>query len=162
MKQFSLGYMLAHKWSYVHAVCAVCLGLFFIYAGAKKFMPRPASKGPADNEVFIQSLQQEHFDKPVTFKLTMKMFRASGFMKLIGMLQLASGLCILIPYTRLIGLLILLPVSINIFSFHLFMDNRMEENMETGFYMLTNLVLILYYFPRLKNLFIVKSNPVRS
>jgi uncharacterized membrane protein YphA (DoxX/SURF4 family) len=110
-------HILANKWSYIHAFYAICLGVFFIYAGAKKFVPRPAHKGSVDNEVFIQSFQQDSFENPVTFKLTMKMFRASGFIKLIGTLQLLSGLLVLFSASRLIGLLILLPVTINIFHF---------------------------------------------
>jgi uncharacterized membrane protein YphA (DoxX/SURF4 family) len=156
MAGISLQGILSNKLSYFHSLVAICLGVFFIYAGVKKFIPKPAPKTPINNEVFIQSMQTDVFETPITFKLTMKMLRTSGFLKLIGALQIASGLLILFPVTRLVGLLMLLPVAINIFSFHFFMDNRVEENIETGTYLLINVLLLLYYIKPLMGLFIVK------
>ncbi len=136
--------------SIVHSLAVISLGIFFVYAGTKKFIPKPAK--PVNNESLIKALENDMLEPPVSFKLTMKSFRQSGFIFLVGSLQIVSGLLMLFRYTRLIGLLMLLPVTINIFSLHVFMDNRPDENYETGFYLFANLVLMLYYLKSLKSL----------
>ena len=138
-----------------HLIFSVALGLFFIYAGTKKFIPK-ASVKPPDNTEFMQAFEQNKFESPVTFKMGVKALRASGFLKMVGTLQILAGLLILLPLTRLLGLLILLPLTVNIFCFHFFMDNRPDENVETGIFLLANVLLILYYWEQLKLLLVKK------
>lgn len=107
-------------------------------------MPK-APKGKADNQALVKAVYENQYEPPVTFKLTLKSMSASGFLKLVGVLQILSSLLILLPRTRLIGLLALLPVTTNIFCLHFFMDNRPGENLETGAYLALNLLLLAYY-----------------
>lgn len=139
-----------------HLIFSLALGLFFIYAGVKKFIPKPSSAKAVDNSEFVRAFEENNFENPVTFKMGIKALRSSGFLKLVGVLQILSGLLILIPVTRLIGLLMLLPVTVNIFCFHFFMDNRPDENIETGFFLLLNILLTAYYFEKLKHLLVRK------
>jgi len=126
-----------------------------MYAGIKKFIPRPTPKS-VDNSEFVQAFTDNVFESPVTFKLGIKALKASGFLKMVGVLQILSSLLILIPRTRLIGLLLLLPIAVNIFCFHFFMDNRPGENIETGSLLAINILLITFYYNKLKALFIHK------
>lgn len=131
--------------NWLHIAGCVALGLFFVNAGVKKFVPKNRPVKPEMVVAWQQAVTDNKFDTPVSFQLTMASFRQSGFFKMIGVLQLLSAVLLLIPRTRRAGLLLLLPVTINIFSMHLFMDNRMDENLETGLVLLVNLLLLLPY-----------------
>lgn len=132
-----------------HLVLSVFLAVFFIYAGVKKFIPKPSAK-QVNNAEFIKAFEENKFDSPVTFKMGIRALKASGFLKMVGVLQILSGILILVPTTRLIGLLMLLPVTVNVFCFHVFMDNRPDENVETGILLLLNTALLTYYYQNLK------------
>lgn len=143
--------------SYSHAIVVLLFGAFFIYAGVKKFIPKDR---PANEQAQVelgQAVSSDVFEKPDTFKLTMKSMKKSGFLKVVGVLQILAGLLMILPRTRLIGLGVLLPITANIFLLHLLMDNRMDENIETGIYLLVNLLLILYYVKDLKCLLISRK-----
>lgn len=143
--------------SYSHAIVVLLFGAFFIYAGVKKFIPKDR---PANEQAQVelgQAVSSDVFEKPDTFKLTMKSMKKSGFLKVVGVLQILAGLLMVLPRTRLIGLGILLTITANIFLLHLLMDNRMDENIETGIYLLVNLLLILYYIKDLKCLLISRK-----
>lgn len=131
--------------NWLHIAGCVALGLFFVNAGVKKFVPKNRPVKPEMVVAWQQAVTDNKFDTPVSFQLTMASFRQSGFFKMIGVLQLLSAVLLLIPRTRRAGLLLLLPVTINIFSMHLFMDNRMDENIETCLVLLVNLLLLLPY-----------------
>ncbi|PBQ30250.1 hypothetical protein CNR22_00235 [Sphingobacteriaceae bacterium] len=137
-----------------HIVLSVFLAVFFIYAGVKKFIPKPPLNKPVSNEAFVKAFEENKFESPVTFKMAIKALKTSGFLKMVGVLQILAGLLIILPPSRLIGLLMLLPLTVNVFCFHFFMDNRPDENIETGFLFLLNVMLLVFYSDRLKNLFI--------
>lgn len=143
--------------SYSHALLAVCLATFFIYAGMKKFTPKNRPVNMEMQQEMGQQIYDSNYKSPTTFKLTTKSMSESGFLNVVGILQILSGLLIFFPKTRLIGLGVLLPVTINIFLLHLFMDNRLDENIETGLFLGLNLVLIIYYWKRLQLLLVPKG-----
>jgi putative oxidoreductase len=144
--------------SIAHLVLSVCLALFFIYAGSKKFIPKERKADPAGKIALVNAVQQEQYENPIPFKLAVKMMSASGFLKLVGVLQILSGLLILFPKTRLGGLIFLLPITLNVFCIHLFMDNRADENIETGILFGLNLLLLLAYRKKLGSLLNAKIN----
>lgn len=126
-----------HKQWLIDAL-AIALGLFFIYAGGKKVFfsnaPRPAGGVPAPQE-FIDLI---------------KALRATGFyLTLVGWLQLLAGIALLPRLSRLLGALLLAPITFNIFIFHLVLDNRWNEYLFTGSLLLVNMLIILAYFPQL-------------
>lgn len=129
---------------FLHGLCCIALGLFFIYSGSKKFIPKEPR--PVNKEAFFQAIENDRYDKPVSFKLCMKMLKVSGFLKMVGFLQILSGVLMLLYKTRLVGLLLLLPITVNIFTLHFFMDNRLDEDIKTGLILLANLVLMAPYF----------------
>jgi uncharacterized membrane protein YphA (DoxX/SURF4 family) len=138
-----------------HTILSMLIALFFIYAGSKKFVSGKAHKH-TDNTELIQSVTTNTYENPVTFQLCVKILKTTGFLKLVGVLQMLAGLLILLPFTRLVGLITLFPITVNIFCFHLFMDNRAGENVETGLYLLLNVLLIAAYYKTIKLLFKAK------
>lgn len=140
-----------------HTLFSIFLAVFFIYAGIKKFIPKPPSSQPPNHAEYIKAFEENKFESPVTFKMAIKALRSSGFLDMVGVLQILSGLLIIIPPTRLIGLLMLLPITVNVFCFHFFMDNRPDENIETGFFLGLNILLCLFYLGNLK-LLVVRNN----
>lgn len=145
----------------LHIVLSIAIAGFFIYSGTKKFIPKPPSTKPVDNSAFINAFEKNQFENPVNFKMGVKALKSSGFLKMVGVLQILSGILILLPITRLIGLLILLPITVNIFCFHFFMNNEPSENIETGSYLLVNILLVAFYYKHLKQLLLNRIFPIK-
>ena len=133
---------------YIHAALTLVLAAFFVNAGIKKFIPKPLK--PIDQtELVHQIVEMESYAPPIGYKITMNTMKQSGFLQMIGVFQLLAALLMLIPRTRLTGLLLLLPIIFNIFSMHVFFDNRMHENVETGLLLSLNVLLLIYYHKRI-------------
>jgi hypothetical protein len=132
---------------YVHAAFTVLLALFFLNAGVKKFIPKPPR--PMDTATVIAAIEKDVLPQPVSFQLTIRAMKQSGFLYIIGVFQILAALLMVWPKTRLLGLLLLLPVIVNIFLLHVFMDNRMHENVETGFLLALTVLLTVFYYRRL-------------
>lgn len=144
---------------YLHAALTIVLAVFFINAGVKKFMPKDLK--PIEEQTLVeQVIVQNSYDAPIGYNLTMNTMRQSGFLKMIGIFQILSGVAMLIPVFRFMGLLLLLPIIFNIFFMHVFMDNRMHENIETGILLAVNLVLISYYYKQILTLLKVRGRKI--
>ncbi len=137
---------------YIHIVASLLLALFFLNAGVKKFIPKPPR--PANKTELIKAVEEDKYESPASFKLTMKAMKQSGFLHIIGVFQILAALLIAYPATRLLGLLVLLPIITNIFLLHVFMDNRMHENVETGLLLAVTLLLISYYYKNISSVFL--------
>tara|TARA_B100000700_G_scaffold215267_1_gene236606 strand:- start:385 stop:828 length:444 start_codon:yes stop_codon:yes gene_type:complete len=144
---------------HLHTIISIIIAIFFIYKGIDKFNDSVSELNKTDlknieNEKYIDSPKGE---KPSGYKITMNTMKQSGFMKMIGMAQILAGILIIIPVSRIYGLLLLLPIIFNVFMMHLFFDNRIDENILTGGLLLTNILLISYYNKLLfKNLILKK------
>jgi uncharacterized membrane protein len=147
--------MLLKNLNLIHALFAVLLGAFFMYAGVKKFIPKPPRS--EDKVALVEAISSGEYTPPVAFKLTMKSMSQTGFLKMVGVFQILAGLLMLIPQTRLAGLLLLLPVILNIFTLHLFLDNRPDENIETGLFLGLTALLIAFYYQRIATLVWIKK-----
>ncbi len=133
---------------YVHAGLTIVLAAFFINAGVKKFVPKPLR--PVEEQQLVEVIiKQQSYTAPVGYNVTMNTFRTHGFLKCIGIFQLLAGAFMLIPRLRLAGLLILLPIILNIFLMHVFLDNRPHENVETGILFGLTVLLTAFYYKRL-------------
>lgn len=135
---------------YTHAVGAVLLALFFIMKGYQKFGPvklRDKNIKVENQEQIIQKIIiEQNYEAPYGYDITMNTMRQSGFLKVIGVFQILAGLLMLIPNTRMAGLIMLLPVILNIFLMHVFFDNRPHENVETGRLLAANVLLLAFYW----------------
>ena len=137
----------------IHTILTITLGIFFIYKGIDK-MPIKL-KDISKEEIIETIIEQGSYEAPVGYKITMNTMRQSGFLRLISAFQILAGILMLIPKTRMLGLLLLLPIIFNIFFMHVFFDNRMHENIETGILLALNLGLCSYYYKQvLKSIYI--------
>ena len=128
----------------IHTILTITLGIFFIYKGIDK-MPIKL-KDISKEEIIETIIEQGSYEAPVGYKITMNTMRQSGFLRLISVFQILAGILMIMPKTRMTGLLLLLPIIFNIFFMHVFFDNRMHENIETGILLALNLGLCSYYY----------------
>ena len=128
----------------IHTTLTIALAIFFIYKGVDKIPIK--LKDISKAEIIETIIEQGSYEAPVGYKITMNTMRQSGFLRLISAFQILAGILMLIPKTRMLGLLLLLPIIFNIFFMHVFFDNRMHENIETGILLALNLGLCSYYY----------------
>lgn len=117
------------------ATAAVLLGIFFIYKGVNKHFLNPCKIYDAESTI------------PVPYQQVVTGMCQSGMLKVVGFFEVLSGLLLLIPRTRLLGAIVLLPVIFNIFILHLFLDNRPHELVETGIPLLATVMIIIDKYP---------------
>lgn len=124
-------------------VTRIGLGCLFVYGGIKKFQP---SKRP-QTEASVQL--PDHVVKIKSFIGGMK--QTQYFWEFLGVVELTAGILILSQYLALLGAFLLLPVTTNIFLFHLFLEpHDIGELLMTGLYLIGNLFLIGYHYQDLK------------
>jgi len=121
-------------------VFGAALGLFFIYKGINKHFLSPCKAFGSDSTL------------PEDYRAVISALCSSGFTTMVGFFQVLSGLLLLIPRTRLLGAIILLPIIANIFFLHLFLDNRPEELVETGIPFAITLLIIGTSYKKWKSL----------
>lgn len=138
---------------YIKSVLTVALGLFFIFKGVGKLTSDKLK--PIDEQLLVEFvIEKESYAPPIGYNITMNTFKQSGFLSVISIFQILAGVLIIIPLTRLAGLLLLLPIIFNIFLMHVFFDNRLDENIITGLLLAINLFLCSFYYRKiLKMLF---------
>ena len=134
----------------LHTTLTFLLAIFFMYKGIDKLPIK--LKDISKEEIVSTIIDNNSYEAPVGYKLTMNTMRQSGFLRMISIFQILAGILMIIPKTRMLGLLILLPIIFNIFFMHVFFDNRMHENIETGILLALNVSLCLYYHNRLKQI----------
>lgn len=116
----------------ITTILSLFVGLFFIYVGINKhLLGQCISFGPNSSipEDFVQLIST---------------LCKSGYLKMVGILQVIGGLSLLWQRFNWLGLILLTPISFVIFTFHLLLDNRISEILYIGIPMIL-LVFILYY-----------------
>ena len=134
----------------IHTTLTVLLAIFFMYKGIDKLPIK--LKDISKEEIVSTIIDNNSYEAPVGYKITMNTMRQSGFLRMISIFQILAGILMIIPKTRMLGLLVLLPIIFNIFFMHVFFDNRMHENIETGILLALNIGLCSYYYKRLKQI----------
>lgn len=86
-------------------IAGVLLGLLFVFSAAVVFL------GLAPSPEFPEGSPIASF---------MAAFGPTGYMTFIKIFELLGGIAVAIPKTRNLGLLLLGPVIVNIFAFHVF------------------------------------------
>jgi putative oxidoreductase len=110
---------------------AVIIGGFFAYKGLTKHLLNPCKVYGADSNI------------PPDYISLVTVLCRNNYLVMVGLFQILFGLLLLIPKTRLLGALGLIPVVLVIFTFHLFLDNRPDELVETGLPLLGLLLLLM-------------------
>ena len=140
----------------LHTILTILLALFFIYKGVNKIPIK--IKSITQEEIIETIIERGSYEAPVGYKITMNTMGQSGFLRLIAFFQIIAGILMIIPRTRLAGLLFLFPMIFNIFFMHVFFDNRMDENIVTGSLLALNIILCSYYYKRIKRILLEKTN----
>ena len=144
----------------IHAGTAIIFGLFFIYKGFIKLISDKLK--PVElNKIINTIIDNGVYEPPVAYNIVMNTFKYSGFLDMISLIQILAGFLIIIPLTRLIGVLVLLPIIFNIFFMHVFFDNRIGENIETGILLVINIFLCFYYQKHILNL-LIKTRSINT
>ncbi len=74
---------------------------------------------------------------------------------MVGIAEILCGLMLVSQVFALLGAVMLVPVTLNIFLFHLFLEpHETGELLLTLLYLLANLFLIAWEFPKLKSVFL--------
>lgn len=119
-------------------IISIALGVFFIYKGVNKHFLSPCKVYDSTSTI------------PIEYQNLITSLCSTGYTKIIGVLEVLSGISLIIPRTRLLGSIILLPVIINIFLFHLILDNRPHEIVETGIPLLATIIIFASYYQKWK------------
>ena len=139
----------------LHTILTTLLALFFIYKGVDKIPIKV--KSITQEEIIETIIERGSYEAPVGYKITMNTMQQSGFLRLIAFFQIIAEILMIIPRTRLAGLLFLLPMIFNIFFMHVFFDNRIDENIVTASLLALNLILCSYYYKRIQLILLEKN-----
>ncbi|AWX43921.1 hypothetical protein HME9304_00919 [Flagellimonas maritima] len=119
------------------------LGGFMIYGGIQKFQ-KPI---PAPVEVVEKA---EKFKAPEKESTLQKILYISGakqtgyFWQVLGICELLFGILLLLQGTGFIGAVFLLPITLHIFLFHVFLESdEIPELLQTGALFAVNIALVL-------------------
>jgi uncharacterized membrane protein YphA (DoxX/SURF4 family) len=126
---------------FILLVLGALLGGFFVYKGINKHFLSECKVFEPDSTI------------PMAYQQVITAFCKSGFFKVVGAIQAFAGFLLIIPRTRLLGAVLLLPVVINMFLIHFFLDNRPEELWETGIPLAMNVLIVLLHWDRVKKIF---------
>ena len=113
-----------------------------------KFIPKPSLPPPESNvelpahvikiKAYIGGLKQTDY-----------------FWYMLGAVELTGGLLLVSQYLSLLGATLLMPVTLNIFLFHFFLKpHETGEVLLTLFYLMGNALIIFWYYPKLKSIFL--------
>lgn len=132
------------------------LGGFMIYGGIQKF----TKSNPTPIEVVEKA---NKFKSPEKESTLQKVLYISGakqtgyFWEVLGICELLFGLLLVLQGTGFIGALFLLPITLHIFLFHLFLEaDEVVELIQTGALFGINIVLVLKENKKWKHLLWIK------
>ncbi|MDC6365693.1 MULTISPECIES: DoxX family membrane protein [Flavobacteriaceae] len=124
-------------------ILRLILGGMMVYGGIQKFQ-KPI---PSPVEV-VEKV--EKFSSPEKESTLQKILYISGakqtgyFWQVLGICELLFGLLVLLQGTSFIGAVFLLPITLHIFLFHLFLEgDELSELLQTAALFLINILLVL-------------------
>jgi uncharacterized membrane protein YphA (DoxX/SURF4 family) len=140
----------------IFIVFRLVLGGFMVYGGIQK-LTKPS---PSPNEVVEKANMFTSDDKQSTLQ---KILYISGakqtgyFWQVLGVCELLFGILLIIQFTGFIGAVFLLPITLHIFLFHLFLEaEEVGELIQTGVLFAINIVLVIREKERWKHLLWIK------
>jgi len=132
------------------------LGGFMIYGGIQKFQkPLPTPIEVVEKAQKFSSPDQESTLQKVLYINGAK--QTGYFWQVLGICELLFGLLLVLQGTGFIGALFLLPITLHIFLFHLFLEiEDLLELIQTGVLFLINILLVLREKDKWKHLLWIK------
>lgn len=140
----------------VYIMISLFLGGMMIYGGIQKFeKPIPKPVEVVEKAQKFTSLEKESTLQKVLYINGAK--QTGYFWQVLGICELLFGLMLIIQGTRLVGAVFLLPITLHIFLFHLFLEiNEIQELIQTGVLLAINIALVLKEREKLKPLLWIK------
>ena len=142
--------------SILYIALRLLLGGFMIYGGISKF-EKPI---PSPLEVLHKAEKFSTPDKEATLQ---KILYISGakqtgyFWQILGICELLFGLLLVFQGSGFIGALFLLPITLHIFLFHLFLEaDELPKLFQTSALFVVNIVLVLKEKEKWKHLLWIK------
>lgn len=131
----------------------IALGLLFVYAGIQKFNKAPAEKPASEEQSVVEKQLPENV---VKIKALIGGMKQTGyFWPMLGIAEIVCGVLLLSQVLALLGAVMLVPLTLNIFLFELFLGGgNITEIFIHGLYLLGNLLILAYGYPRLKMAFL--------
>ena len=129
-------------------VMRISLGVLFIYAGIQKFIPKERPK--------TEQAATELPDHVVKIKGFIGGLKQTGyFWEFVGVAEILAGVLLISQYYALLGAVLLIPLTLNIFLFHAFLEpHDTGELVMTSLYLTANIFIIGYHYPSLKQTFL--------
>lgn len=140
----------------IYIILSLFLGVMMIYGGIQKFeKPIPTPVEVVEKAQKFTSLEKESTLQKVLYINGAK--QTGYFWQVLGICELLFGLMLIIQGTRLVGAVFLLPITLHIFLFHLFLEiNEIQELIQTGLLLAINIALVLKEREKLKPLLWIK------
>ncbi len=137
------------------------LGLLFVYAGSQKF--NQEERKPK-TETQVQSISKPLPPNVVKIKAYIGGLKQTGyFWPMLGIAEILCGLLLLSQVFALLGAVMLVPLTLNIFLFEVFLgDGDLIELITHGLYLVGNLLLLCYAWPRLKLAFFTSDHKFKT
>lgn len=137
-------------------VFRLVLGGMMVYGGIQKFqkpIPKPVE--------VVETASK--FTSPEKESTLQKILYISGakqtgyFWQVLGVCELLFGLLLILQGTSFIGAVLLLPITLHIFLFHLFLEkDEIRELIQTGALFAINILLVLKEYKTWKHLLWIK------
>uniref|UniRef100_UPI00404A1846 DoxX protein n=1 Tax=Flavobacterium sp. TaxID=239 RepID=UPI00404A1846 len=140
-------------------IASLFLGIILFLGGLKKF-EKPIPK-PSEMIENVKSGSLDNIDEPtlVLKNYVFGMKQTDFFWQFLGIAEIIFSILVMSQVFRFVGSVLLLPITVNIFLFHLFLEpNEVGELIQTTALFAVNLWLIIYEFPKWRNLLFNKSN----
>ena len=144
------------KTNILFIVLRLILGGMMVYGGIQKFQ-KPI---PSPVEVVEKA---EKFKAPEKESTLQKILYISGakqtgyFWQVLGITELLFGLLVVLQGTTFIGAIFLLPITLHIFLFHLFLEaDEFNELLQTGSLFAINIALVLKEYKKWQYLLWIK------
>lgn len=137
------------------------LGLLFVYAGTQKFAePAPREKPNTEQNTEVNALP-ENVVKIRAYIGGLK--QTEFFWPMLGIAEILCGVLLLSQLFALLGAIMLVPLTLNIFLFEVFLGGGdVIEVIVHGLYLLANLIIIAYGYPRLKLAFLITDKQFQN
>ncbi len=140
--------------SIIYIVLRVFLGGMMVFAGASKLINPAATTAEVVSKIKEISLSEHHIEKTIFID---GLQQSGYFFQFLGACELVFGILLVIQITGLLGALLMLPITLNIFLFHLFLEaDEVGELVFTAVLLLVNIALVLKEKEKVKGLVTIK------
>ncbi len=127
-------------------IAQLSLGSLFVYAGVRKFIPSPARK--SSNIEIVPGSTKEHMIKFID-----GLKANSYFWPFLGVVEITAGVLLISQFFAVAGAFLLVPISLNIFLFHIFLKpDDVSGGIMSALYLLINILIIAKDYNKLKSI----------